>query len=148
MEPGTVLPFQRNDLKKRRGFEVGGQKPSTTYGQLPRWLSQRKEISATAKVVYAALADYKGSSSSAYPSREELADRCGMNLSAVRDALRQLRVHGLIEVHRRGLGKTNLYTLLPPPSGWVEFEHLTRYGQEDRFPGHPMAGARRLCRDS
>lgn len=144
MEPGTVLPFQRNDLEKPRGFEVGGSRPSTRYGQLPRWLSQRKEVSSTAKVVYAALADYKGSNSCAYPSREALADRCGINLSAVRDALRQLRDHGLIKVHRRGLGKTNAYTFLPPPSGWVEFEHLTRYGQEDRFPGHPMTGPRPL----
>ncbi|MBT8140008.1 MAG: winged helix-turn-helix transcriptional regulator, partial [Gammaproteobacteria bacterium] len=35
----------------------------------------------------------------------------GLSKSRVSEYIKELKENGLIEVHRRGLGKTNLYTL-------------------------------------
>ncbi len=133
-----VLPLRGKDQRPRRPFQIGAAVPTTRFGQSPLWLLRRTDVSFPAKAVYAALVNFKGSNEFAHPSYEQLAEAAGASPKQVKDALRQLRAHGLIEAHRRGLGKSNVYSFPPPPDGWIEVEDLTKAGREDAFKGHPL----------
>jgi hypothetical protein len=93
---------------------------SHTFAPLPNWILSRKEISITAKLIYARLLQYKGKKDHAYPRRQELADECGLELKTVARALRELKKFNLILAKRRGHTQSNIYTF--PLHPWMADE--------------------------
>lgn len=83
---------------------------SRTFAPLPNWLLSRKEISLTAKVIYARLLQYKGKKDHAYPGRQQLADECGLGVRTLERAIEELKKFDLIIVKRRGHTRSNMYT--------------------------------------
>jgi hypothetical protein len=131
------LPDNLGEIKKSSGSVIEFKpRPTdwdpygaTRFAQMPKHLMRRKEVSSDAKLVYAALVDAKGDKKLAWPSRKALAEACGLTVDQVARALAELKKLGLIRAERRGMGKTNLYTFLPPQ--WVEQVDYTRRGNPD-----------------
>lgn len=78
-------------------------------------ICRRKDLSPGAKVVYAVLCSYLNQFDDTFPGRERLAGDTGMSAHQLVDATKALVATGLLNVKRRGLGQTNVYTLLKWP---------------------------------
>src|SRR5947207_2941891 len=87
--------------------------PVAQYGftQLPNFILKNPEISIGAKVVYAMFISYAWSNNLCFPGQERLAKDMGMGVASVNRFVKELENVGLIEITRRGQGKTNLYTI-------------------------------------
>jgi hypothetical protein len=64
-----------------------------------------------AKVVYSLLLSYAWHNNLCFPGQERLAEHMGVNVSTVSRATTELEDCSLIEIERRGQGKTNFYTI-------------------------------------
>jgi AraC-like DNA-binding protein len=83
---------------------------------IPEWLEVRNEITPGAKLCYARLARHANRETGlAWPKQETLARELGVSERQVRDYLRELEQHNLIESKRRGLKKPNEYRFLRHP---------------------------------
>lgn len=80
------------------------------------WLRERKELTMTAKVLYATLVQHANDEGVAWPSQETLAQEMGCTDRCVRSGLALLEEHGLIETQQPGLGASNRYRF-----GWHEW---------------------------
>lgn len=78
-------------------------------------IARRRDLSAGAKVVYAVLCSYHQMFSDVFPGRERLANDTGLSAHQLVDATKALVKVDLLNVQRRGLGQTNVYTLLRWP---------------------------------
>ena len=83
-----------------------------TGAWIPNWLLERKEISMNAKGVYARLCQFAGPNGRCYPRRATVAKECGMHISSVDRAIRELKEKKLIECVRQGLNRPNFYYFL------------------------------------
>jgi DNA-binding transcriptional regulator YhcF (GntR family) len=91
------------------GKEVNAER----FYKLPEDLMKRRDLTLTAKVIFAVLLRRQGDNGEAWPGYERLADDAGISkMSAIR-ATQELEKNGLIEVTIRGGGmkKTNHYKL-------------------------------------
>lgn len=61
------------------------------------------------KLVLLAIADHANDDGWAYPGQQSLAQKCSVSDRAVRTSISQLVEAGLLEAHRRGRMRTNLY---------------------------------------
>ena len=82
---------------------------------IPNWLLERNEVSSNAKLVYARLCEFAGPNGRCYPLRATLANECGISISSVDRALRELKRYRLIESERQGLDRPNRYYFLIHP---------------------------------
>jgi hypothetical protein len=101
---------------------------------LPRSILHAPGLSRDAKLLYAVLLSYAWQEGSCFPGYERLkADlQCGIN--QVTKYMVELEQAGLITRRRRGLGKTNLYTINDLPS-----PHLShRIGDSGPAAGHEI----------
>jgi hypothetical protein len=87
--------------------------PIARYGftQLPNFILRNPELSANAKTVYSLLLSYAWHNHLCFPGQERLAEHMGVNVSTVSRATAELEDFSLIEIERRGQGKTNFYTV-------------------------------------
>ena len=87
--------------------------PIARYGftQLPNFILRNPELSANAKTVYSLLLSYAWNNNLCFPGQERLAEHMGVNVSTVSRATAELEDCSLIEIERRGQGKTNFYTV-------------------------------------
>ena len=101
------------------------------YDSIPSAILCRKNLTATAKLVYAALAGHllNCSADSVWPSIQRLADRIGSGRSAVKQALDVLAAAGFIDMEFRP-GRSTRYRFSPldtagirPPTG-SKSDHL------------------------
>lgn len=85
------------------------------------------KLSHGAKILYAAVLDYIWAlgDKSSWPSQERLAQDIGVGDRTIRNYFQELKDCGLIEITRRGLSQTNVYTIQPPD--------LERLGLEPNF---------------
>src|SRR3990172_2689144 len=81
------------------------------FTQLPNFILRNAEISANAKVVYSLLLSYAWHNNLCFPGQELLAEHMGTHVSTVSRAITELEDCSLIEIERRGHGKTNFYTI-------------------------------------
>lgn len=81
------------------------------YSAIPRGIIRSSKISFGAKVVYGLLLDHAWNKDYCYPSIETISEYCGISERALYKYISELKEKGLLEVKRRGLGKTNLYIL-------------------------------------
>ena len=87
--------------------------PIARYGftQLPNFILRNPELSANAKTAYSLLLSYAWHNNLCFPGQERLAEHMGSHVSTVSRAITELEECSLIEITRRGQGKTNFYTI-------------------------------------
>lgn len=82
-----------------------------SFTQIPNTILRRPEITPGAKLTYMLLLSYAWQQDSCFPGQATLAEDLGAGRRSVIRYLQELQERGLLRVKRRGLGKTNVYTL-------------------------------------
>ena len=96
-----------------RNMKLNSADPIALHGftQLPNFILRNPELSATAKTTYALLLSYAWHNDLCFPGQERLAEHMGTHVATVSRAIQELESCSLIDVERRGQGKTNFYTI-------------------------------------
>lgn len=81
------------------------------FTQLPNFILRNPDISIGAKTVYSLFISYAWHNDFCFPGQETLAKAIGMSVGSVNAFIKELQTIGLIEVERRGQGRTNFYTI-------------------------------------
>ena len=81
------------------------------FTQIPNFILTDDTLSLGAKVAYAMFLHYAWHKDSCFPGQDRLAEAMGMSKSRVNDFIKELEQIGLIEIRRRGQGKTNIYRI-------------------------------------
>lgn len=79
------------------------------FTQVPNFILRDNSLSLGAKVAYAMFLQFAWHNDSCFPGQDRLAFHMGMSVSRVNEFVKELEAAGLIEITRRGQGKTNLY---------------------------------------
>ncbi len=103
-EAGAFQPEPDTLLVEDRSL-VGG------FIQLPRLVLRARNLSRDAKLLYAILLSYAWQEQRCFPGYRRLCDDLDASENAVRKYMRELEACDLLRQKRRGLGKTNIYTL-------------------------------------
>src|SRR5690242_7565524 len=84
------------------------------YGffQCPDAVLKAKRLSWRAKCIYARLLSYARENETCFPGHARLAVDLGKSIDTIQRGLRELKDFGLITWQRRGLTKTNVYTIV------------------------------------
>src|ERR1043166_4153440 len=104
----------RQSSTRLRAGENRNVSDKATFAPCPNWLLRRRDVPATAKLLYARIVQYVGNNEMAYPSLPTLADEIGLHRSRVIAHLKALETLKLIRVHRT-FGRGNQYELLSHP---------------------------------
>lgn len=101
------------DILKERNIILETPDPVVAGGftQLPNFILRSATLSMGAKLTYAMFLSYAWNNDLCFPGQEKLAEAIGVSRSSVNGFIRELAQARLITVKRRGLGKTNLYTV-------------------------------------
>ena len=104
---------QIGELIKEKNITLDTRDPVVRGGftQVPNFILKMSELSVGAKVVYAMFLHYAWNNESCFPGQDRLAGHMGMSVSRVNEFIKELEAAGLIEITRRGQGKTNTYEL-------------------------------------
>ena len=94
----------------------------TGFIQLPNFILTDKKLSAYAKLSYALLLSYAWQKDSCFPGQERMAADLGVSDRYLRQALKELQESNYIRVERRGLNKTNVYTILSIQARWEKYK--------------------------
>lgn len=81
------------------------------FTQVPNFLLRDRDLSGGAKLVYAMFLSYAWHNDQCFPGQDRLAVDMGLSRSRVTQLVTELEKAGLIAIERRGLGKTNMYTI-------------------------------------
>jgi hypothetical protein len=121
MPPG---PQHIGDVLRERNIELATSDPVVRGGftQVPNFILTNGELSLGAKVTYSMFLHYAWHNNSCFPGQDRLAGDMGMSQSRVSEFIKELEEADLIEITRRGQGKTNLYKIKfvvqrPPRNG-------------------------------
>ena len=68
-----------------------------------------RDLMSRRQVAYSLFRHFAWNNDSCFPGQETLAQHMGMSVSRVNEYIKELEAAGLIEITRRGQGKTNLY---------------------------------------
>lgn len=85
------------------------------FYKLPQDLTSRPDITPSAKIVFAVIADSIGRNGKSWIGKRKIALRAGLAECTVIESITRLESAGILFVERRGNGKSNLYSL--PESG-------------------------------
>ena len=96
-----------------QNMRINSADPIARHGftQIPNFILRNPDITVGAKTVYSLLLSYAWNNDCCFPGQETLADHAGLSKRSVVTFMAELERVGLIEVQRRGLGKTNFYTV-------------------------------------
>jgi len=102
-----------NLAKIERNIKLNSADPVALHGftQLPNFILRSPDLSIGAKTAYALFLSYAWHNDLCFPGQDRLAKDIGMSIGSVNAFIKELEVAGLIEITRRGQGKTNLYTI-------------------------------------
>jgi hypothetical protein len=78
---------------------------------IPNTILRRTDLTPGAKLTYIVLLSYAWQQDHCFPGQSTLARDLGAGRRSVVRYLQELKAVGLLSVHRRGLGHTNVYTL-------------------------------------
>ena len=111
MEYASGRPI--GDILRERNIELATNDPVARGGftQVPNFILKNGDLSLGAKVTYAMFLHYTWHNDSCFPGQERLAEDMGMSQSRVSEFIKELQMESLIEITRRGQGRTNLYKL-------------------------------------
>ena len=96
-----------------RNININSADPIARHGftQLPNFILRDPGLSAGAKTTYALFLSYAWHNDCCFPGQETLAQSLGMSVGSVNAYVKELEAVNLIEIMRRGQGKTNIYTI-------------------------------------
>lgn len=99
------------DALRERNIELATNDPVARGGftQVPNFILRDPNISLGAKVAYSMFLHFAWNNDSCFPGQDRLAGHMGMSVSRVNEFIKELEAGGLIEITRRGQGRTNLY---------------------------------------
>ena len=102
-----------NLQKIERNIRLNSADPIALHGftQLPNFILRNPDISIGAKITYALFLSYAWHNDFCYPGQNRMAEDIGMSIGSVNAFVKELEACGLIDITRRGQGKTNLYTI-------------------------------------
>src|SRR5580692_4608673 len=106
-------PRHIGEVLRERNIELATNDPIVRGGftQVPNFILKNAELSLGAKVTYAMFLHYAWYNDSCFPGQERLAGDMGMSQSRVSEFIKELQMANLIQITRRGQGRTNLYKL-------------------------------------
>ena len=110
------------ELMRERNIELATLDPVARGGftQVPNFILRDGSLSLGAKVAYSMFLHFAWNNDSCFPGQDTLAQHMGMSVSRVNEYIKELEAAGLIEITRRGQGKTNLYRVnFSVKKGWV-----------------------------
>ena len=81
------------------------------FTQVPNFILRDPELSLGAKTVYALLLSYAWHNDFCFPGQDKIAGDMGVSRPSVNAFIKQLETCKLLTIERRGLGKTNIYTI-------------------------------------
>ncbi len=98
---------------RERNIELATSDPVARGGftQVPNFILTNGNLSLGAKVTYSMFLHYAWHNDSCFPGQERLGADMGMSQSRVSEFIKELQTAGLIQITRRGQGRTNLYKL-------------------------------------
>ena len=94
------IEFVRADIVTQHGFT-----------QVPNFLFKNSGLSMGAIVVYSKFLSYAWHNDFCFPGQQRLADDLGMGVASINRFVKELELSALIEIERRGQGKTNIYKI-------------------------------------
>lgn len=96
-----------------QNMKLNSADPIARYGftQLPNFILRDANLSIGAKTTYALFLSYAWHNKLCFPGQDLLAKDIGMSIGSVNAFIKELEASSLIEITRRGQGKTNLYTV-------------------------------------
>ena len=99
--------------KIEQNIKVNSADPIALHGstQLPNFILRNPDISIGAKTTYALFLSFAWHNNLCFPGQETLAKALGMSVGSVNAFIKELETCSLIDITRRGQGKTNLYTV-------------------------------------
>src|SRR6266403_3063888 len=115
-------PRHIGEILKERNIELATQDPVARGGftQVPNFILRDGSLGLGAKVAYSMFLHFAWNNDSCFPGQDRLAHHMGMSVSRVNEFIKELEAGGLIEIKRRGQGKTNLYRVhFAVKKGWV-----------------------------
>ena len=100
-------------FQKRQNIILEGFDPVSAGGftQVPNCIINDKQLSLSAKLVYAKLLSYAWNNNRVFPGQERMAEEIGATRKTIYTAITELQKAGYLEVERRGQGLTNRYIL-------------------------------------
>ena len=100
-------------FKEAQNILLEGFDPVSASGftQVPNFILNSTELSFAAKVIYAKLLSYAWHNNRVFPGQDTMAEELGTSQPTVARAISELEQHDLLDIQRRGQGKTNLYVL-------------------------------------
>lgn len=99
--------------KIEQNIKLNTADPVALHGftQLPNFILRNPDLSIGAKTTYALFLSYAWHNNLCFPGQDKLATAIGMSIGSVNAFVKELESVGLIEIERRGQGKTNIYTI-------------------------------------
>ncbi len=96
-----------------RNMKLNTADPIALHGftQVPNFILRDPNVSIGAKTVYSLLLSYAWHNDLCFPGQDRLAQDVGMGIASVNRFIKELEACNLIEITRRGQGKTNFYTI-------------------------------------
>ena len=110
------------ELMRERNIELATLDPVARGGftQVPNFILRDGTLSLGAKVAYSMFLHFDWYNEGCFPGQDTLAQHMGMSVSRVNEYIKELEAAGLIEITRRGQGKTNRYKVnFAVKKGWV-----------------------------
>jgi hypothetical protein len=96
-----------------RNMKLNTADPIALHGftQIPNFILRDPAVSIGAKTIYSLLLSYAWHNDLCFPGQDRLAKDVGMGIASVNRFIKELEGCSLIEIERRGQGKTNFYTV-------------------------------------
>ena len=112
--PRKSEPENIKEIMKDRNLRIIGADPFTKkgYAKVPIVILQSKKINDIEKLVYSVLLNYCWYKDFCFPGQEKLGKELGKSRMSISTAIKNLQKAGYLKITRRGLGKTNSYTLI------------------------------------
>ena len=98
---------------KERNIILATTDPVVAEGftQVPNFILKNDDLTVGEKITFAMFLSYAWHNAQVFPGQEKLADDIGVARRSVNTFIKGLEKKGFLTIQRRGLGKTNIYTL-------------------------------------
>ena len=100
-------------IKRNEDIILETNDPVVTEGftQVPNFILKNNNLTVGEKMTFAMLFSYAWHNAKVFPGQERLAKDIGVTRQSVNTFIQGLKKKGFLTIERRGLGKTNRYTL-------------------------------------